>query len=135
MPLIDIHVIRNVFTSAQKGELVQRVTDAVVAVEGEPMRGVTWVRLHEIDEGNWAIGGMRLAAADVHRMARQHARLNDETLVISSVSRRAKRCNRSQLHADHDGGCRSDLTVSAVEGPGQPAAPQTRSGSNRLESP
>lgn len=69
MPLIDIQVIKNVFTPAQKGELVERVTDAVVSVEGEAMRRVTWVRVQEIDEGNWAIGGTRLSAADVHRMA------------------------------------------------------------------
>ena len=74
MPLIDIEVIKNVFSPAQKGELVQKVTDAVVAVEGEAMRGVTWVRLHEIDEGNWAIGGTRLSASDVHRMAASDGR-------------------------------------------------------------
>ena len=69
MPLIDIHVIKNVFTPSQKGELIDSVTNAVVAVEGEAMRGVTWVRVHEIDEGSWAIGGTRLSAADVRRMA------------------------------------------------------------------
>ena len=69
MPLVDIQVIKNVFTPAQKADLVQNVTDAVVSVEGEAMRGVTWVRVHEIEEGNWAIGGTRLSAADVRRMA------------------------------------------------------------------
>jgi 4-oxalocrotonate tautomerase len=68
MPLVDIQVIKNVFTPAQKGELIERVTDAMISVEGEAMRGVTWVRINEIDEGNWAIGGTRLSAADVHRM-------------------------------------------------------------------
>lgn len=68
MPLVDIQVIRNVFTPEQKGRLIDKVTEAVVSVEGEAMRGVTWVRVHEIEEGNWAIGGTRLAAADVHRM-------------------------------------------------------------------
>jgi 4-oxalocrotonate tautomerase len=69
MPLVDIQVIRNVFTPEQKGRLIDKVTEAVVSIEGEAMRGVTWVRLHEIDEGSWAIGGTRLSAADVHRMA------------------------------------------------------------------
>lgn len=69
MPLVDIQVIRNVFTADQKEQLIEKVTDAVVSVEGEAMRGVTWVRLHEIDEGSWAIGGTRLSAADVHRMS------------------------------------------------------------------
>ncbi|MGN3974835.1 tautomerase family protein [Tsuneonella sp. SYSU-LHT278] len=68
MPLIDIQVIKNVFSPQQKGELIDKVTEAVVAVEGEAMRGVTWVRVIEVDEGNWAIGGTRLSAADIHRM-------------------------------------------------------------------
>jgi 4-oxalocrotonate tautomerase len=70
MPLVDIQVINNVFTPEQKGQLIEKVTEAMVSVEGEAMRGVTWVRIHEVEEGNWAIGGARLSAADVHRMAR-----------------------------------------------------------------
>ncbi len=69
MPLVDIQIIKNVFTPEQKGALIEKVTDAMVSVEGEAMRGVTWVRIHEIEEGNWAIGGARLSAADIHRMA------------------------------------------------------------------
>lgn len=69
MPLVDIQVIKNVFTPEQKGQLIDKVTEAMISVEGEAMRGVTWVRVHEIDEGSWAIGGARLSAADVHRMA------------------------------------------------------------------
>ncbi len=69
MPMVDIQVIKNVFTPKQVGELIEKVTDAMVSVEGEAMRGVTWVRVREIEEGNWAIGGTRLTAADVRRMA------------------------------------------------------------------
>jgi 4-oxalocrotonate tautomerase len=69
MPLVDIQVIKNVFTPEQKGQLIEKVTDAMISVEGEAMRGVTWVRVHEIEEGNWAIGGTRLTTADLHRMA------------------------------------------------------------------
>lgn len=68
MPLVDIQIIRNVFTPEQKGALIEKVTEAMISVEGEAMRGVTWVRVHEVDEGSWAIGGMRLSAADIHRM-------------------------------------------------------------------
>jgi 4-oxalocrotonate tautomerase len=69
MPLVDIEVIKNVFTPAQKGALIEKVTDAVVAVEGEALRPVTWVRIKEVEEGDWAIGGTRLSCADVKRMA------------------------------------------------------------------
>lgn len=69
MPLVNIEVIKGVFTSEQKGELIQRVTEAMVSVEGEALRPVTWVRIQEFEQGEWAIGGNRISAADVHAMA------------------------------------------------------------------
>jgi len=45
----------------------------MVAVEGENLRPVTWVRINEFEGGDWAIGGQRLAAADVHSMAKGKA--------------------------------------------------------------
>ncbi len=62
MPLVDIHVISDVFTSAQKQQLIEKVTEAMVAVEGENMRGVTWVKINEVASGDWAIGGGRLTS-------------------------------------------------------------------------
>lgn len=73
MPLVTIDVIKNVFTPAQKDELIQKVTDAMVEVEGENLRPVTWVRIKEFEGGDWAIGGQRLAASDVHAMAKGEA--------------------------------------------------------------
>jgi len=69
MPLVTIDVIKDVFTPDQKQELIARVTEAMIAVEGEPMRPVTWVRINEIAQGDWAIGGKPLRAADVHALA------------------------------------------------------------------
>lgn len=69
MPLVTIEVIKDVFSSSQKKDLIERVTDAMVSVEGEPLRGVTWVRIQEIQPGDWAIGGHALHAADVRAMA------------------------------------------------------------------
>lgn len=69
MPLVDIQLIKGVFTPDQKKTMIQKVTDAMVAVEGEPMRPVTWVRVQEIESGEWAIGGNPLSAADVKAMA------------------------------------------------------------------
>jgi 4-oxalocrotonate tautomerase len=71
MPLVTIDLIKDVFTPTQKRELIDKVTDAMVAVEGEAMRPVTWVRIHEFEQGDWAIGGKALKAADVHAMARK----------------------------------------------------------------
>jgi 4-oxalocrotonate tautomerase len=69
MPLVTIDVIKDVFTPKQKQELIAKVTEAMIEVEGEPMRPVTWVRINEIEGGDWAIGGKALKAADVHAMA------------------------------------------------------------------
>lgn len=69
MPLVTIDIIKDVFTPAQKEELITKVTDAMVDVEGEAMRPVTWVRIKEVEQGDWGIGGQLLRAADVHAMA------------------------------------------------------------------
>jgi len=73
MPLVTIEVIKDVFTPSQKQDLITKVTDAMVSVEGEAMRGVTWVRVQEIQQGDWGIGGKTLTAADVHAMAGKKA--------------------------------------------------------------
>ncbi len=73
MPLVTIDVIKDVFTPDQKQKLIERVTEAMIAVEGESMRPVTWVRINEFEGGNWAIGGKALRAADVHALAKGKA--------------------------------------------------------------
>ena len=68
MPLVDIQLIKGVFTPEQKTTMISKVTDAMVAVEGEAMRPVTWVRVQEIESGEWAIGGQPLSTSDVKAM-------------------------------------------------------------------
>jgi 4-oxalocrotonate tautomerase len=65
MPLVDIQLIEGVFDKNQKQQMISKVTEAMVAIEGEAMRGVTWVRVHEVASGEWAIGGKSLTTADV----------------------------------------------------------------------
>ena len=69
MPLVDIQLIRGVFTPEQKDTMIRKVTDAMVSIEGEAMRPVTWVRIQEIESGEWAVGGKSLTASDVKAMA------------------------------------------------------------------
>jgi 4-oxalocrotonate tautomerase len=73
MPLVTIDVIKDVFTPSQKRSLIEKVTEAMLSVEGEAMRGVTWVRIQEIQQGDWGIGGKTLTAADVHKLASSKA--------------------------------------------------------------
>lgn len=69
MPLVTIDVIKDVFTPTQKRELINKVTEAMVQVEGENLRPVTWVRINEFESGDWAIGGKALRSADVQSLA------------------------------------------------------------------
>jgi 4-oxalocrotonate tautomerase len=67
--MVTIDVIKDVFTPAQKQQLIAKVTDAMIAVEGENMRGVTWVRIQEFESGDWAVGGKALRTSDVRALA------------------------------------------------------------------
>lgn len=69
MPLVTIDVIEGAFTPEQKGQIIEKVTEAMIAVEGEALRPVTWVKINEIAQNDWAIGGQRLNAAAVHAMS------------------------------------------------------------------
>ena len=66
MPLITVKLIENVFNAEEKAEMITRLTDTMVDIEGEAMRSVTWVKIEEIQEGHWGIGGNALTAEMVH---------------------------------------------------------------------
>ncbi len=69
MPLIQVKLIERVFSDRQKQEIVERLTDAMVSIEGEPMRAVTWVIVEEVGSGQWGIGGKPLTTDDVKALA------------------------------------------------------------------
>jgi len=48
---------------------IERVTDTMVEIEGEAMRGVTWVVVEEVKSGDWGIGGNALRTEDVLALA------------------------------------------------------------------
>jgi 4-oxalocrotonate tautomerase len=69
MPLIQVRVIKDVFSKEQKGQIISKLTDAMVSIEGENMRGVTWCVIEEVDSGDWGIGGKPLTTGDVQALA------------------------------------------------------------------
>ena len=71
MPLVDIQLIEGVFDNSQKQKMISKITDAMVDIEGEAMRGVTWVRVHEVASGHWGIGGKAMTVADVKALQGQ----------------------------------------------------------------
>jgi 4-oxalocrotonate tautomerase len=69
MPLIQVKLIEEVFTPAQKKEIITKLTDAMVAVEGENMRPVTWVIVEDVRSGDWGIGGQAMTTDAVRALA------------------------------------------------------------------
>jgi 4-oxalocrotonate tautomerase len=57
MPLVQIKGISEFLTLDQKQEVIKKVTDAIVSVEGEGIRPVTWVIIEDVKSGEWGVGG------------------------------------------------------------------------------
>ena len=69
MPLINVKLIEGVFTPTQKQEMIRKLTDTMVSIEGENMRPVTWVVIEEVKSGDWGVGGNPLTTNDVRALA------------------------------------------------------------------
>ena len=69
MPLIQVKLIEKVFTAQQKQEMIKKLTDAMVSIEGEKMRPVTWVVIEEVTSGEWGIGGQAMSTEAVKALA------------------------------------------------------------------
>jgi 4-oxalocrotonate tautomerase len=67
--LINVKVIEGVFNAAQKRRMIEDLTEAMVAIEGENMRPVTWVVVDEVASGEWGIAGKPLSTSDVKALA------------------------------------------------------------------
>jgi 4-oxalocrotonate tautomerase len=69
MPWVNVKVIEGVFSDAQKRELVEKISEAVIAIEGENMRPATVVVIEEVKSGDWAIGGRTMSTDDAKALA------------------------------------------------------------------
>ena len=69
MPLINVRLIEGVFDEDQKHAMIEKLTDTMVEIEGENMRGVTWVVIDEVKSGDWGLGGQALTTEAVHALA------------------------------------------------------------------
>ena len=67
MPFVNVKLIEGVFTPDQKQEMIRRMTDIMVDLEGEHMRPVTVVIIEE--HGDWGAGGKAFSCADVKALA------------------------------------------------------------------
>ncbi len=71
MPFINVKVIEGVFDAEQKQDIIAKLTDTMVGIEGEALRGVTWVTVEEVRSGSWGIGGQALTTQAVKDLAAQ----------------------------------------------------------------
>ena len=69
MPLVNVKIIEGVFEDSQKQEMIEKLTETMVEIEGENMREVTWVVIDEVKSGDWALGGKALTTEAVRALA------------------------------------------------------------------
>lgn len=68
MPLATIKVIEGVFSGDEKQRMIEKVTEAMVSLEGENLREKTVVILEEVKSGDWAIGGKTVTTDAVKQL-------------------------------------------------------------------
>jgi 4-oxalocrotonate tautomerase len=68
MPLINVRLIEGVFDADEKAQMVEKLTETMVDIEGENMRGVTWVVIDEVKSGDWGLGGQQLTTESVRSL-------------------------------------------------------------------
>jgi 4-oxalocrotonate tautomerase len=73
MPLVSVRVIEGVFTPRQKQDMIRKLTDTMVSIEGENLRPATVVIIDEVKTGDWGFGGKAFTTADVKAMAAGNA--------------------------------------------------------------
>jgi 4-oxalocrotonate tautomerase len=69
MPLVTVKLIEGVFTPAQKQQMIRKLTDTMVSIEGENMRPATVVIVEEVKSGDWGFGGKPVSTEDVKEIA------------------------------------------------------------------
>jgi 4-oxalocrotonate tautomerase len=67
--LMHVKVHRSLFSSDEKAAIIDRLTEAMVEIEGEALRSTIWVTIEEVDPGHWGMGGRPLTASDVRDLA------------------------------------------------------------------
>jgi 4-oxalocrotonate tautomerase len=64
MPIINVKIIENFFSEAQKQALVSALTDAFCQATFEAARPYIYVLIEEVKQGKWGLAGHPLPDAD-----------------------------------------------------------------------
>lgn len=68
MPLAIIKVIEGVFSGKEKQQMIERVSEAMISVEGENLRDKTVVVLEEVKSADWGFGGKTVTTDAVKQL-------------------------------------------------------------------
>jgi len=60
MPYVNVKVVEGVFDEETKQEMLSRITETMVDIEGEAMRPYTLVTIEELRSGDWSVGGQAI---------------------------------------------------------------------------
>lgn len=69
MPLLNVKILEGVFTSTQRREMIRKLTDTMVSIEGENLRPLTLVVIEEVKSGDWGVGGNPVTTDDAKALA------------------------------------------------------------------
>lgn len=62
MPFVNVQTIKGIMNSEQKKELLRRMTDLIVEIEGNgdpEFRRSVWIRIDEHEPEQWNLGGIQ----------------------------------------------------------------------------
>ena len=65
MPFVNVQTIKGIMNDEQKSELLRRMTDLMVEIEGRgdpEFRRSVWIRIDELDPEQWSLGGLQPTA-------------------------------------------------------------------------
>jgi 4-oxalocrotonate tautomerase len=68
MPLVTVRALEGALSPAQRDDLLRRITETIVAVQGEGVRAVTWVIFDEIRDRSIAVGGEVISTSHVRQL-------------------------------------------------------------------
>jgi 4-oxalocrotonate tautomerase len=65
MPSVEVKSIKGVFSTEEKSQKIEEITNVYARMKGDEFAEGTWVVINELDDGNWGEGGSVLKAEHV----------------------------------------------------------------------
>jgi 4-oxalocrotonate tautomerase len=68
MPIIDVKVMEQVLSPAEKRAIAEGITQVFATTVGEAARPVTWVVISDVASGQWTMGGQPVTTEGVRQL-------------------------------------------------------------------